>query len=83
MVSSYEEIMGTPMDPGDHPATNVPDATEHHDGTKMADVTPGPSGGSGQDSRAVDYALGKEKDPKIKSIGMDALKGWAGRQRPK
>lgn len=40
MSSSYEDIMGTPMDPGDHPAYNKPDATEHHDGSQLADVVP-------------------------------------------
>lgn len=32
MSTSYEEIMGSPIDPGDHPATNVPQATQHYAG---------------------------------------------------
>lgn len=31
--------MGHPIDPADHPATNMPDATDHHDGTVLS-VTP-------------------------------------------
>lgn len=27
---------GTPMDPADHPATDVPDATEAHSGTELS-----------------------------------------------
>lgn len=27
---------GTPIDPADHPATNIPDATDHHDGTVLS-----------------------------------------------
>lgn len=55
-------------------------ATNDHWGTQLADVTPGPSGGSGQTTQAADYAVGKKKDPKVVPIGMDVLKGWAGRQ---
>lgn len=76
MVNSYDDIMGEPMDVDTHPARSMPDATEHYAG----DVMDGPLGGTGQDSRAVDYALGKAKDPKVKSIGMDTLKAWAGRK---
>lgn len=27
--------MGKAIDPADHPATNIPDATDHHDGTVL------------------------------------------------
>lgn len=40
MTTSYDEIMGTPMDPIDHPAYNSKPATQHYDGTKLSDVTP-------------------------------------------
>lgn len=26
---------GSPIDPANHPATSIPDATEHHDGTVL------------------------------------------------
>lgn len=80
MVNSYDDIMGEPMDVDTHPAQSMPQATEHYAG----DVLPMPgdrSMGSGETSRAVDYATGKAKDPKVKSIGMDVLKGWAGRKQ--
>lgn len=63
-----------------HPVDSDMSATDDHWGTQMADVTPGPTGGSGQTTQAAEYATGKNKDPKVKSIGMDTLKGWAGRQ---
>jgi len=63
----------------DHPAHNMPDATEQYAG----DVMDGPMGGTGQDSRAVQYALGQKKDPKILPIGNSTLSGWARRQQSK
>lgn len=83
MVNSYDNMMGDPMDPGDHPATNVPQATQHYAG----DVVPmgiAPSQQSSQnasDSRieAHSYALGTEKSPKVLSIGNTTLKNWADR----
>lgn len=75
------------MDPMDHDAYSgfnddheKPRASGE---TKVADVVPIPgekSMGSGQDSRAADYATGKNKDPKVLPIGMPTLKAWAGRQ---
>lgn len=80
MVNSYDDMMGSPMDPEDHPAHDVPAATQHYAG----DVLPMPgerSMGGGETSRAVDYATGKSSDPKVKPIGMDVLKGWASRKQ--
>lgn len=31
--------MGKVIDPADHPATNMPDATDHHDGTVLGTDT--------------------------------------------
>ncbi len=79
MANSYDDMMGSPQDPGDHEAANVPQATQHYAG----DVLPIPgeqSMGGGQDSRAVDYATGKTKDPKVLPIGNDTLRGWAKRK---
>jgi hypothetical protein len=78
MSSQYDEIMGSPMDPGEHAATSVPQANQHYAG----DVLPIPgelSMGPGQDSRAVDYALGKAKDPKVLPIGDKTLRGFHNR----
>lgn len=76
---------GTPIDNDFHPVDSDMSATDDHWGTQMAgDVLPMPgekSMGSGQTGSAADYATGKAKDPKVKSIGMDTLKGWAGRQK--
>lgn len=80
MVNSYDDMQGDPMDPGDHPATQMPQATQHYAG----DVLPMPgerSMGSGATSSSVDYATGKATDPKVKTIGMDVLKGWAQRKQ--
>lgn len=80
MTGSYDDMQGTPMDPMDHPAYDKPDATVHYAG----DVLPMPgekSMGAGQTSSSVDYATGKKKDPKVQSIGLDVLKGWAGRKQ--
>lgn len=82
MVSSYDSIMGTPMDPGDHPATNVKPATQQYAG----DVLPIPgeqSMGPGATSAAAGYAVGKQRDPKVLSIGMPTLRNWATRQQGK
>jgi len=75
MAISYDDMQGSPMDPSDHSASNTPQATQHYAG----DVLPIPgelSMGSGQDSRAVDYATGKAKDPKVLPIGNDTLRGF-------
>jgi hypothetical protein len=80
MVSSYEDIMGTPMDVEDHSAYNKPDASQHYAG----DVLPIPgerSMGSGPTSQAAGYAVGKDKDPKVLSIGMPTLKSWHDRNK--
>lgn len=39
--------------------------------------------GSGQTPSAAGYAVGKESDPKVQSIGMSTLQGWAQRQQGK
>ena len=70
---------GTPMDPIDHPARSMPQATQHYAG----DIMDGPLGGTGQDSRAVEYALGQKKDPKVLPIGNKTLGSWAKRQQGK
>lgn len=36
MVNSYDDMMGEPSDPEDHPANNMPQATQHYAG----DVVP-------------------------------------------
>lgn len=79
MVNSYDDMMGSASDPADHPATDMPQATQHYAG----DVLPIPgdrSMGTGQTGSAATYATGKERDPKVLSIGMPTLKSWAGRQ---
>lgn len=74
---------GTPIDNDFHPSDTDMSATDDHWGTvKMAgDVVSGPTGGQGQTTTAAPYAVGTAKDSKVKSIGMDVLKGWAGRQK--
>lgn len=76
---SYSKIIDNDF----HPVDSGMEATNDHWGTQtqVADVTPGPTGGGGEDSRAVDYALGKSKDPKVLSIGNKTLGNWAKRQR--
>lgn len=64
-----------------HPNDSGLEATNDHWGTQVAEVTQGPTGGGGQDSRAVDYALGKAKDPKVLPIGNKTLGDWAKRQK--
>lgn len=80
--SSTDVSPGTPMDPGDHPAHNKPQATQHYAGDVLP-INGEQSMGSGQDSRAVDYALGKSKDPKVIPIGNSTLRNWAVRQQGK
>lgn len=66
------------MNQDDHPAHNLPDPTVQYAG----DVLPIPgdqSMGSGQDSRAADYAVGKKTDPKVLPMPMSTTKGWASR----
>lgn len=78
MVNSYDDMMGSAMDPADHEASSMPQATQHYAG----DVLPIPgekSMGSGQDSRAVDYAIGKKSDPKVLPMPMSTTKGWSDR----
>jgi len=75
MVNSYDDIMGEPMDVSTHPAHNVPNATQHYAG----DVVDGPSGGAGEDSRAVQYAVGNSKDPKVLPMPMTTNSAWARR----
>lgn len=77
---SYEDMMGSPMDPHNHPATDVPQATQHYAG----DVLPMPgekSMGAGNTGDSIDYALGKKSNPKVQSIGAPALKSWADRKK--
>lgn len=42
MVNSYDDMMGSEMDPSDHPATSMPQATQHYAG----DVVPMPMASS-------------------------------------
>lgn len=73
---------GKPIDNDFHPVDSDLSATNDHWGTQMAgEIKDGPLGGTGETTQAVDYALGKKQDPKVKSIGMDTLKGWAGRKK--
>lgn len=70
------------MSQDDHPIHNIPDATEQYAG----DVLPMAgelSMGSGQDSRAVDYAIGKKTDPKIVPMPRSTTNDWAKRQSAK
>lgn len=70
----------------DHPATNLEEADGSQQGQQVADVVPlagEKSMGSGQDSRAVDYALGKKSSPNVISIGTSTLGSWARRQSGK
>lgn len=83
MTGSYDEMMGSPSDPADHPATSMPQATQHYAG----DVLPMPgersmgssSSIAGVDPNAVPYSTGQKKDPKVLSIGEGTLRGWANR----
>lgn len=71
-----------PMAQEDHPAHNIPAATEQYAG----DVLPIPgeqSMGSGMDSRAVDYAIGKKTDPKITPMPRSTTNDWAKRVQSK
>lgn len=80
MVNSYDDMMGDPQDPSDHPAANMPQATQHYAG----DVLPMPgerSMGAGATTQAVDYATGKAKDPKVLPIGNKTLGDWAKRKQ--
>lgn len=75
MVNSYDDMQGDPMDPGDHPSTNMPQASQHYAG----DVLPMPgdrSMGGGHTPAAADYATGRTTDPKILPIGDGALRNW-------
>lgn len=66
------------MSQDDHPAYNMPGPTEQYAG----DVLPMPgekSMGSGLDSRAADYAVGKKTDPKVVPMPIDTTRGWAKR----
>lgn len=78
MTGSYDEMMGSPSDPADHPATSMPQATQHYAG----DVLPmagEQSMGSGPTTQAADYAVGKKSDPKVLPMPMSTTKGWADR----
>lgn len=58
MVSSYDDIMGEPMDVDTHPARNKPDATQHYAG----DVLPFPSSRATPIPQSVGSANAKSMD---------------------
>lgn len=66
------------MKQDDHPAHDVPDATEQYAGDVLP-IAGELSMGSGQDSRAVDYALGKKTDPKVTPMPISKTRDWAKR----
>lgn len=66
----------------DHPAHDLPDASEQYAGDVLpigtdpyARTAPAAIGAS--EASSVDYALGKKSDPKVLSIGRDNLRNWA------
>lgn len=68
------------MSQDDHPSHNIPDATEQYAGDVLP-IAGELSMGAGQDSRAVDYALGKKTDPKVTPMPMGKTKEWNDRVR--
>lgn len=66
------------MNQDDHPAHNLPDATQQYAGDVLPLPIKGPSLPFG-DPQSVGYAVGSKSDDKVKSIGMDTLKDWATR----
>jgi hypothetical protein len=70
---------GKPQDPGDHPAHNVPQATQHYAGDVLP-IKGELSMGPGQDSRAAEYAVGKKSDPKVIPMPRGTTIDWARRQ---
>jgi hypothetical protein len=75
---------GTPMDHLDHPDMDLPEpghSPRMKHNTQMAgDVLPFPKEGPDLpfgDPKAIGYAVGKNTDVKVHSIGMDKLKSWA------
>lgn len=78
MVNSYDDMMGDATDPADHPATNMPQATQHYAGDVIS--LPATGNGGGHQIEAPAYATGKQTDPKVLSIGMPTLKAWADRK---
>lgn len=68
------------MKQDDHPAHDMPDATEQYAGDVLP-IDGDRSMGSGPDSRAVDYALGKKTDPKVTPMPIGKTKEWNDRVR--
>lgn len=88
MVNSYDSMQGDPMDPGDHPNTNMPQATQHFAGDVLPIAGEKSMGGpyskmGGVDPNAAGMATGKQSDPKVLSIGMPTLRNWADRMGKK
>jgi len=86
--------MGGYMSPGsiqdlrDHPEMRMPEPGHSpamkHSVEMAGDVIPLPgelSMGKGPTGEAIGYALGTKSDPKVKSIGMDTLKGFYDRRK--
>lgn len=75
MSIQYDDMQGSATDVQDHPAHDLPTATQHYAG----DVLPMTGAkGSGSTYDSLDYALGSKSDPKVVPIGNGALKSWAG-----
>lgn len=75
MVNSYDNLMGDEQDPGDHPAHNVPQASQHYAG----DVLPMPgesSMGPGPTPKSADYGWGNKESPNVVSIGKPTMSNW-------
>lgn len=72
MAYSNDEMMGSPMDPEDHPATNMPQATQHYAGDVIS-IPTAPSGNAGPTTDATDYAIGRKTAPNVLSIGNNTL----------
>lgn len=66
------------MKQDDHPAHDMPDATEQYAGDVLP-IAGELSMGSGTDNRALDYARGVKTDPKITPMPRGVLKTGAER----
>jgi hypothetical protein len=78
MTGSYEDMMGEETNPQDHPAHNVPQATQHYAGDVLPlPINPGPT--AGPTPQSADYAWGNKSSDNVKSIGLDTTKAWLSR----
>ena len=77
MAHSYDDMQGDPTDSQDHVATNMPQANQHYAGDVITLPILGQAN-TGPTPNSAPYAVGKETDPKVKSIGDNALRSWYG-----